>query len=171
MVYSVHLKRMSSKLGSHTVVKSDDKRYKYNKATQSRMLVSGKETGDRVTIFEQILNKDQYSPNHTHFVDDEIFYILNGSFKFTINDDIIYAKKGDFIHVRPNTFRSFISLEDNSKFLGINAPSRVEHFLHDLAKNKQYPPSKEWWKEMEPKHLMQFDDERLTKKHQKQSKL
>jgi len=64
---------------------------------------------------------------HKH---EQISYILEGSFEFSINEEKIIVKKGDSIYIGSDTSHGVIALEDNSIILDIFHPKR-EDFLNN----------------------------------------
>ena len=106
------------------------------------ILASGKDTGDRVTIFDSVLPKGNEAPWHYHEIDDEIFYIISGEIEFSVDKEEFIAKTGDLVIAGPNVKRRFKALQD-SRLLVINTPSGPsEGFIRDIAKFPQgYSPT------------------------------
>lgn len=120
-------------------------RYKHIKANEAEqhdfaggeltsILATGGDTENRVSIFDSLLPKGNSAPWHYHEIDDEIFYIIEGSIEFGVEDHVFVAGKGDLVIAGPNVKRRFKAHSD-SRLLVINAPSGPsENFIRDMAK-------------------------------------
>ena len=100
----------------------------------TKILASGEDTDNRVSIFDSNLPKGNAAPWHYHEIDDEIFYVVSGEVEFGVADEQFVATAGDLVIAGPNVPRRFKSLTD-SHLLIINAPSGPsEGFIRDIAK-------------------------------------
>ncbi len=100
----------------------------------TKILASGQDTDDRVSIFDSNLPKGNEAPWHYHEIDDEIFYVVSGEVEFGVHQDQFVATAGDLVIAGPNVPRRFKSLTD-SHLLIVNAPSGPsEGFIRDIAK-------------------------------------
>lgn len=72
-----------------------------------RIIAEGKQTQNRFSIMEVILQPNQGAPLHIHTREDEAFFILEGKVTFYSNDSEIVAKKEDFISFAPQEIRGF----------------------------------------------------------------
>lgn len=60
--------------------------------------VSGSDTDGALAIFEQTsLSPGRGTPLHVHLTQDEIFYVLKGSYRFKVGDEIYDLQAGDSI--------------------------------------------------------------------------
>ncbi|MCE4565681.1 cupin domain-containing protein [Maribellus sp. CM-23] len=73
-----------------------------------KVLVSNRETGNEYAIFEENVPPLGGPPPHTH-PDEEIFYIVEGTFEFILNDiqNPFKACQGSVIHVPSNAIHTF----------------------------------------------------------------
>jgi mannose-6-phosphate isomerase-like protein (cupin superfamily) len=105
--------------------------------------VSGKDTDSDLYIFESLNNlKNEGPPLHLHPDLDETFYILGGSMKFKVGDEIFYLKAGDSIFVPRNMPHAFTSNSDKpSKMLIIvQSATTMEAFFEELSKIEKITP-------------------------------
>ena len=125
----------------HIIAGSSEK-YGLKGGEVTSILASGKDTDNRVSIFDSILPKGNEAPWHYHEIDDEIFYIISGEIEFGVDKEEFVANLGDLVIVGPNVQRRFKALND-SRVLVINAPSGPsEGFIRDISKfTKDNPPT------------------------------
>lgn len=71
-------------------------------------------------------------PPHVHRDHDELFYILEGSFKFVLGHDTVQAPKGALVFVPRGTRHGF-SIEPGSKTLFLTIPAGLEGFFKELG--------------------------------------
>lgn len=103
----------------------------------TKILATGIDTDNKVSIFDSYLPKGHGAPIHYHEIDDEIFYIISGQLTFTINGETVIANPGDLMIAGPMVPRGFVANED-SHILGINAVSGPsEGFMRDIATFKE----------------------------------
>lgn len=99
----------------------------------TRILASGPDTANRVSIFDSFLPAGNAAPWHYHEIDDEILYIISGEVEFGVDKDEFIAKPGDLVIAGPHVPRRFEALTD-AKVLVINAPSGPsEGFMRDIS--------------------------------------
>jgi mannose-6-phosphate isomerase-like protein (cupin superfamily) len=71
-------------------------------------------------------------PPHIHREHDEAFYILGGSFVFTLDREQIDVGGGDFVYVSRGTRHGFTASED-AKALLLTVPAGLAGFLEELG--------------------------------------
>ena len=106
------------------------------------ILATGKDTDNRVSIFDSRLPEGHGAPWHYHEIDDEIFYIISGKVEFGVDREAFIAHPGDLVIAGPNVPRRFKALAD-SKVLVINTPSGpAEGFIREISDfSAATPPS------------------------------
>ena len=73
-------------------------------------------------------------PQHIHHGHDETFFVVDGTFEFTIGTDVLPMPRGAFLHVRrgtPHTFRN--SGGDLGRIVGTFNPPRFAEYFRELA--------------------------------------
>ncbi len=90
---------ISRKKGSGTHVISAGNLY--------RIIADGKETDNRFSLMETMLEPGQGAPYHTHTYEDEAFFILEGEVTFYLKDEEIIANMEDFVSCPPGVARGF----------------------------------------------------------------
>jgi len=82
--------------------------------------------GGNMMAVEVSFKKGAVGDVHTH-VHEQISYIVEGKFEFTMGDDKYILEKGDTYYVKPNIPHGVVALED-SVILDVFVPQR-EDFL------------------------------------------
>lgn len=68
---------------------------------------SAAETVDGRSIMHWISGVGGLAPNHIHDRYEETFFVIDGELEFTLGEDSILARSGDFIRVPPGTRHGF----------------------------------------------------------------
>lgn len=103
--------------------------------TTMRLLATAAGTGGRFTVFEQITPAGWGPPRHIHSREDEIFYILNGTYELHVGDERKTVCSGASAvlprHV-PHGFRNIAPTP--SRLLTVVAPGGLEEYFLAVAK-------------------------------------
>ena len=62
-------------------------------------LANGNQTGNSFSLIYIEVHKGNEPPAHVHQNEDESYYILEGSIRFFVGDQVLEAHAGDFIHL------------------------------------------------------------------------
>jgi len=91
-------------------------------------------TGGTFTFLENVIGPKQGPPRHVHRREDEMWYVLDGNFRFIADERIFEAPEGAFIFVPRGTAHCFQNLEDRpSRILVMFTPSGMERFFEEHA--------------------------------------
>jgi quercetin dioxygenase-like cupin family protein len=94
----------------------------------------GAQTAGQLTLFENVVAAGDGPPLHTHAVEDESWYVLEGSFRFRLGDQIHGAPAGSFVFVPRGTPHCFQNTgADPARILVIFTPSGMERFFDRFA--------------------------------------
>jgi quercetin dioxygenase-like cupin family protein len=105
--------------------------------------VRGDETFGRFAVVEETSPPESVVPPHFHKQTDEIIYILEGKYEFSIGGKTQIAEKGEMIVIprnMPHGFRNLLA--EPSKLLAIITPSGFENFFAEISKLKATVPQK-----------------------------
>ncbi len=93
--------------------------------------VSGKDTDGDIAIFEQTGTTPKGGPPlHIHPFQDEIFYIIEGEYRFQVGDDSHALKPGDTIFLPRGIKHAFIQLTEKGKLIITYQPAgKIEDFF------------------------------------------
>ncbi len=97
-----------------------------------------KTTNGSLTLLEVTIGPKQGPPAHVHRREDELWYLLDGQFRFMADDRILEAGPGSTVFVPRGTSHCFQNLEERpSRILVLFTPSGMERFFEEHA---QLPP-------------------------------
>ena len=93
--------------------------------------ISGKDTDGAIAIFEQTsMSPGRGTPYHLHPTQDEIFYVLEGSYFFKIGDDKFHLSIGDSIFLPRNVLHAWTQVSDRGKMTVTFQPAgKLEEFF------------------------------------------
>ncbi len=95
---------------------------------------------------------------HLHPNGPETFFVVEGEYTFTLNDNIIEAKKGDFVLIPANAPHKYTSGPKGGQLL-VNTPPDVEtYFLHIAQKLLQGEVPRDYEFEFARQHGQTFLD-------------
>ena len=69
---------------------------------------TGKETGGKFTVIEQVIQPGGGPPPHIHQREDELFYITEGHFSFLCGEQQKEMETGSFIYIPNGTLGKFV---------------------------------------------------------------
>lgn len=160
----------AQKLGSRTVkpfkVDAGKSRFNevltYHEVNSQHIKVSKKDTASLLSILEYTGREKVGPPLHIHFEEDEIFYIVEGEYRFVVGDEEILAKAGDTIFLPRNIPHTWIQLTEKGKQIYMLQPAgRFEEFLGKLQSLKT-PPTEEELQNIHLAHGMKILGPPLT---------
>jgi quercetin dioxygenase-like cupin family protein len=108
--------------------------------TSMRLIATAASTGGRYTVLEQVTPPGWGPPRHIHSREDEIFYILEGSYELHVGGERRTVSAGaSAILPRgiPHGFRNVASTP--SRLLCVISPSGLEEFFLAVAKCSPSP--------------------------------
>jgi quercetin dioxygenase-like cupin family protein len=106
-------------------------------ANPNDLKVSGKDTGNELSIFEYTGKGKGGPPLHVHPNQDETFYILEGDYLFQYGDDKISLKEGDMIFLPRAVPHTWAQLSESGKLLYFFQPAgKIEEFFKIVGNQK-----------------------------------
>jgi quercetin dioxygenase-like cupin family protein len=94
----------------------------------------GAQTGGQLTLFENVIAPGDGPPLHTHRHEDESWYVLEGSVRFRLGDELRYAPTGSFVFVPRGTPHCFQNTgAEPARIIVIFTPSGMERFFDRFA--------------------------------------
>ena len=100
---------------------------------------SSADTGGKYTFLEMTAPAGLSVPLHVHHVEDEGFYVLEGSITVQVGNDYIELAAGQHAfgpHGIPHTFTVG---PDGARMLWVLTPGGFEDFIHDASVPAEYP--------------------------------
>lgn len=106
--------------------------------------VSGTDTDGDLAIFEQTsLSQGKGTPLHLHHFQDEIFYVIEGIYKFQVGEEKYDLKVGDSIFLPRKVAHAWTQASEKGKMIVTMQPAgKLENFFVTMAA-LDHPPSQE----------------------------
>ena len=97
--------------------------------------ISGSDTDGDLAIFEQTsLSRGKGTPLHIHHFQDEIFYVLEGSYYFQVGDEKSKLEKGDSIFLPRKVPHAWTQVSEKGKMTVTLQPAgKLENFFVTVA--------------------------------------
>jgi quercetin dioxygenase-like cupin family protein len=105
--------------------------------------LSGKDTGGRFAVMEDVSQPKAGPPLHVHHREDETFYVLEGEFTFEVDGRRVEATEGDFVFAPrglPHRYQNRGT--SDGRLLITVQPAGLDEFFEDLSR-VDAPPSPE----------------------------
>jgi mannose-6-phosphate isomerase-like protein (cupin superfamily) len=95
---------------------------------------TAEDTGGRFTLMEAVIPGRQGPPLHVHGREDEMWYILDGNFRFRADEELLDAPAGSFVFVPRGTRHCFQNVGDEpARILVMFTPAGMERFFEEHA--------------------------------------
>jgi quercetin dioxygenase-like cupin family protein len=92
-----------------------------------RILIDGAGSAGQCVMFEAPIPAGDGPPLHRHEREDELFYVLDGRFKFQVNGKVFIAERGAFACAPRGSIHSFRNIGDSvGKHLITCTPAGIE---------------------------------------------
>lgn len=94
----------------------------------------GEETGKAYALVEILVQPHSGTPPHIHSHEDEAFYIQEGSLEFQLDEQIIVATAGTFLHSPKGQLHRFTNIGSKpAKMLCWDTPAGLEKFFAQVG--------------------------------------
>ncbi len=103
--------------------------------------MSGKDTDGDLAVFEQTsLSPKRGTPLHVHPNQDEVFYVLEGAYRFKVGNDEYELGAGDTIFLPRKVPHAWVQLSQRGKMNVMLQPAgKLEEFFVAVAALKTLP--------------------------------
>ena len=107
--------------------------------------ISGTDTDGDLALFEQTsLSQGKGTPLHIHHAQDEIFYVIEGKYKFQVGDDKYDLTIGDSIFLPRKIAHAWTQVSEKGKMLVTMQPAgKLENFFVTMAALDHQPSQEE----------------------------
>jgi quercetin dioxygenase-like cupin family protein len=124
---------------------------------QIRFLCPAAATQNAWSLIEVSLPRDAGPPLHHHDW-DEGYYVVEGEVNFTVGDEKLLAKSGDFLYAPGGVNHAFQGASDKpSRVLVFDAPAAAEAFFRDVDREiKNWPQEAYKMGEIGARHKIHF---------------
>jgi mannose-6-phosphate isomerase-like protein (cupin superfamily) len=97
-------------------------------------------TNGSLTVLEFLIGPNEGPALHTHLREDELWYVIEGDFRFEAGDTMLRASAGGMAFGPRNTPHCFQNIGDTpGRLLVITTPSGLERFFEQFAELTQGP--------------------------------
>ncbi len=106
--------------------------------------ISKKDTDSNLAIFEYTGFEKTGPPLHIHLHQDEIFYVLNGKYRFVVGNETMVAEPGDTLFLPRNVAHTWLQLTDKGKLIYLVQPAgQAEAFFRTMNNLTHIPTLEE----------------------------
>jgi quercetin dioxygenase-like cupin family protein len=113
------------------------------------------ETGGTFAFLENHVPARQGPPFHVHAREDEMWYVLDGHFRFRAEDELLDAPTGSFVFVPRGTRHCFQNIgEEMARILVMFTPSGMERFFEEHASLPPGPVDPDVYREIARRNWM-----------------
>jgi quercetin dioxygenase-like cupin family protein len=97
------------------------------------VLMSSKDTENKFSLLRYVERRGMEPPPHTHTREDESFYLLDGEVDYYVGDEVLRAKKGDWVFLPKNIQHSFKVQTETADTLILFNPGGFENYFIEVA--------------------------------------
>lgn len=94
-------------------------------------LSMGHETEGRQALIRIVVNRGSEPPAHTHSREDESYYIIKGSIRYTIGDQVITVNEGEFVYLPKDVPHGFEIQTEQAEVLMWLSPAGLDQWFWD----------------------------------------
>jgi quercetin dioxygenase-like cupin family protein len=103
----------------------------------AKVLLTTEATGGAISVVLGSIKPGDGPPEHVHFNQDEMFFVLEGTWKFTVGDETTTAGPGTIVFVPRDVVHRFKNVGDTTaRVLEFSLPGGLDHYfkaISDLA--------------------------------------
>ncbi|QJW89178.1 cupin domain-containing protein [Spirosoma taeanense] len=107
--------------------------------TLVNVLVDGEQTNGRYAQCDITTRPGCEPPIHTHTREDEAFYLLDGTVRFTVGEHVLTAKTGDYVLLPKGIPHSFQVLSESARIILTVSPAGFENYFRHPLTSKPAP--------------------------------
>ena len=98
------------------------------------VMTNTRNTHGSMTVLELVISPKNGPALHTHVRDDEVWYVLEGDFRFKAGDSMFWVSQGGLAFGPRGTTHNFQNVGDApGRLLVFTAPSGAERLFEDFA--------------------------------------
>ena len=98
-----------------------------------RVLVSPDQTEGRLSIVDMTLPKGSEPPRHVHTLEDETFFVVDGTVEFTIGDEVTIGKPGQALFAPRNVEHQFRIQSEQARLIVTITPGDFANYFIDFS--------------------------------------
>jgi quercetin dioxygenase-like cupin family protein len=107
--------------------------------------ISGSDTAGGLAIFEQTsLSQGRGTPLHQHKAQDEVFYVIEGSYRFKVGADLFSLTTGESIFLPRQVPHAWTQVSEHGRMIVVLQPAgKLEDFFVSMASLDHEPTATE----------------------------
>lgn len=94
-------------------------------------LSMGNETNGNQSLIKITVQRGAEPPAHTHSREDESYFILTGSIRYTIGEDVITVNAGEYVYLPKDVAHKFELVSEKAEVLMWISPAGLEQWFWD----------------------------------------
>jgi quercetin dioxygenase-like cupin family protein len=94
-------------------------------------LAKGTETEGRHALIKILVERGAEPPAHTHSREDESYFILKGSIRYTVGDEKLTVNEGEYVYLPKDLPHSFEILSERAEVLMWLGPAGLDQWFWD----------------------------------------
>ncbi len=98
-----------------------------------RVLVSPEQTGGAFSLVDITLPRGSQPPRHVHMLEDETFYVLEGTVRFEIGDSVTIGEVGQAVFAPRNIAHQFIIQTPHVRMLTLLTPGDFANYFVEFS--------------------------------------
>ena len=121
-------------------MKTQENIYRDYQGGYFKTLVSPEATGGAFALIEMVLPKGSEPPLHTHELEDETFYMLEGSLEFQIGNEVTVIGPGEAAYAPRKVPHLFRISSASARFLTLISPGNFWNYFIEFSTPTQGEP-------------------------------
>ena len=94
-------------------------------------LSRGDETEGRHALMRIVVNRGAEPPAHTHSREDESYFILKGTIRYTVGEDIINVNSGEYVYLPKGIPHKFELISEQAEVIMLINPAGLDQWFWD----------------------------------------
>ena len=125
---------MSTSLSPFAVQAGEATRLETPTGDSAHVMTGTRNTHGSLTVMELVISPKNGPALHTHLREDEVWFVLEGEFRFKAGDEMFWVSEGGLAFGPRGTPHNFQNVGDApGRLLVITAPSGAERLFEDYA--------------------------------------
>jgi quercetin dioxygenase-like cupin family protein len=115
--------------------------------------ITGEDTDGQFDYVEGTIQHLGGPPMHVHHFQDETFYVVEGELRFTVGEEMLDLRAGDFAYIPRGVAHGYVNMKQEPvRGLGVFVPGGFDRFMDEVGQLPQGPPDPEKMRELGEKY-------------------
>jgi len=93
----------------------------------------GSETNGQFWALEGLADHNMAVPLHAHSHEDEMWYVIEGTIRFTVGDEVRDAGPGTFAYIPRGLPHTFQVLSETARWFGVGTPAGLDEWFFETG--------------------------------------